>query len=99
MAPSSQRGGQAWGFPPLEPEALSQWKPATTATETLATVVPAQNWLRCGYDSGGAWEALSSAGGKWRGGSFGLRSGQAPAPPAHTGCASGGHLGMNRQHP
>lgn len=49
---------------------LSQRKPATTATGTLATVVPAQNWLRCGYDGGGAWEALSSAGGKWRGGAF-----------------------------
>lgn len=28
-------------------------------------MVPARSRPRCGYDSGGAWESLSSAGGKW----------------------------------
>lgn len=61
--------GQDWDFPPPEPEALSQRKPHPWPRRRT-TVVPVQSRPRCGYDSGRAWEALSSAGGKWRGWGF-----------------------------
>lgn len=33
-------------------------------------MVFARSRFRCGYDSGGIWEALSLVGGKWKGGVF-----------------------------
>lgn len=62
-------GGAGLGFLASRARGAESAETPTKATET-ATVVPARSQPRCGYDSGGAWEVLSSAGGKWRGRAF-----------------------------
>lgn len=68
----TQAGGeQAWDFPPPDSEALSQWKPQLPHTTEAPHCGPCKELgPDVAGDSGGAWEALSSAGRKCRGWGF-----------------------------
>lgn len=72
VAPSNPgERGAGLGFPALRARGAESAETPTKATEEPhCGPGPAGSCPRCGYDSGGAWEALSSAGGKRRGGAF-----------------------------
>lgn len=104
LAPSNPgEGGAGPGFPALKAKGTeSAETPTKTTEEPHCGPGPGEpSCPRCGYDSGRAWETLSSAGGKQRGGAFWALQPEKGAGPrallVQRCCPRGGHLGTNRQ--